>query len=150
MFKQILLATDGSESAKKAEDYALYLTKTDRADLTVVHVLDDKLCHYGYVDQLVPGTTKEEFVSYVISERESTAREVIREFTEKAEAQGVSFELKLRQGEPSKEIVAVAREEEKDLIIVGGRPPHKRSRFKLFGTAEKVASQSPCSVIIVI
>ncbi|OCC14170.1 Universal stress protein UspA [Dissulfuribacter thermophilus] len=153
MFKKILLATNGSESSKKAEDYALYLVKREGAELTVVHVLDDKLCHYGYVDQLVPGTTKEQFVSYIISECESTAQKVILEFTKKAEEQGLSFSLRLRKGEPYKEIVAVATEENMDLIIIGGRPPHKRrSRFKIpgTGTAEKVAKLSPCSVMMVV
>ncbi|MBT8764074.1 universal stress protein [Desulfohalobiaceae bacterium Ax17] len=150
MFKKILLATNGSKASKKAEDYALYLVKTSGAQLTVVHVMDDKLCHYGYVDQLVPGTTKEQFVSYVLSERASAAQQAIYEFNEKAKEQKILYDLKLRRGEPAKEIVAAAAEEKCDLVIVGGRHPSERKLFKSTCTADKVASQSPCSVTVII
>jgi len=150
MYKHILLATDGSDSVKKAEDYALFLAGTSRADLTVVHVLDDSLCHYGHVDQLVPGETKEGFVSYVISEREAASREVIEEFSRKAANMEVDYSLKVKQGTPAKEIAAVAGEERADLIIMGGRHPGRRRRFRVATIADKVAAQSSCSIMTII
>ncbi|BCO08039.1 universal stress protein UspA [Desulfolithobacter dissulfuricans] len=150
MFKHILLATDGSESVRKAEDYALYLSRACGADLTVLHVLDDSLCHYGHVDQLVPSETKDGFVSYVISEREAAAREVIREFSRKAASQDVKYSFKLKQGIPAKEIAVVADKEKVDLIVMGGRHPARRPRFRVATTADKVAAQSRCSIMTLI
>jgi nucleotide-binding universal stress UspA family protein len=150
MYKHILLATNGSDSVKKAEDYALFLANINRAALTVIHVLDDSLCHYGHVDQLVPGATKDGFVSYVISEREAASKEVIEEFSRKAATLEVKYSLKLKQGDPAKEITAVAGEESVDLIIMGGRHPSRWQKLRMPNIADKVAVQSSCSIMTLI
>lgn len=150
MYKHILLATNGSDSVKKAEDYALFLANSNQADLTVVHVLDDNLCHYGHVDQLVPEATKDSFVSYVISEREAASGEIIEEFSKKATTLKVDSSLKIKQGEPAKEIATVADEERADLIIMGGRYPGRRRRFRVATIADKVAIHSRCSIMTLI
>lgn len=147
MFRRILLATNGSDSVKKAEDYALYLTKITGAELTVVHVLDDTLCHYGYVDQLLPSEAKESFVSYVISEGEAVSQEIMQEFSRKAASQEVNYSFKIKRGVPAQEIAALAYKDKSDLIIMGGRYPSRREGFRLVTFADKVIAQSVCSVM---
>lgn len=148
MFKHILLATNGSESAQKAEDHALYLTKTSGAVLTVVHVIDDSLCHYGHVDQLVSGEAKDSFVTYVISEAEAAYQRIIQRFSRKAAALGVEYSLKYKQGVVVKEIVAAANQGQADLIIMGGQHSAKRKGFfRLATLAERVRAHTTCDTV---
>lgn len=147
MFKHILLATNGSESAQKAEDHALYLTKISGADLTVVHVIDDSLCHYGHVDQLVSGETKDSFVAYVISEAKAVSQGIIQEFSRKAASLDVKYSLKFKQGVVAKEIVAAANQGQADLIIMGGQHSARRKGFRLATLADKVTALTPCNTM---
>lgn len=147
MFKHILIATNGSESARKAEDHALYLAKISGADLTVVHVIDDSLCHYGHVDQLVSGETKDSFVTYVISEAEAASQEIIQEFSRKAATLDVKYSLKCKQGVVAKEIVTAANQGQADLIIMGGQHSTRRKGFRLVTLADKVNALTACNTI---
>ncbi|MCP4114011.1 MAG: universal stress protein [Desulfobacteraceae bacterium] len=150
LYNHILLATDGSESAKKAEENALLMAKANGARLTVVHVMDDSLCHYGRIDTLVPAGAGEDFNHYVISEQESEARKVIRRFTVLAESSGVNFDLSVRLGNPVTEIAAVSDELSSDLVIIGGKKNPGVRGVKFTGTADKVAAECRCSIMIII
>ncbi|OQX18373.1 MAG: hypothetical protein BWK76_07685 [Desulfobulbaceae bacterium A2] len=147
MFQHILLATDGSESAHKAEDYALYLGGACGAALTVLHVQEDRLCHYGHVDQLVPGETKEGFVNYVMAEQQETGDRILREFSRKAARRGVPYTFKMKQGVPADEIVATAMQEQVDLLIIGGGHAGWLKGFRCRGVADKVTAMVPCTVM---
>ncbi|MBL4902592.1 MAG: universal stress protein [Desulfocapsa sp.] len=148
MFKHILLATNGSESAQKAEDHALYLTRISGVALTVVHVIDDSLCHYGHVDQLVSGESKDSFVAYVISEAEAASREIINEFSRKAASLDVEYSLISRHGEVAVEIAAAAKQAQADLIIMGGQHPVRGKRVRFATLADNVTAQTACNTMI--
>ncbi len=47
------------------------------------------------------------------------------------------------------EIVRVAREEHIDLVVIGSRGMATRANFFLGGTASKVVTYAPCSVLVV-
>lgn len=149
LYSHILLATDGRESAIKAEEYALCLAKSAGAGLTVVYIMDDSLCHYGQVDTLAPAGTGDEFSNYVVSERESCARKVIERFNGLAESRDVGFDLEIRQGNPAQEIAAISAEIGADLVIIGGKKSPGVWGVKFTGTADKVASRCRCSVMII-
>jgi len=94
IYHHILLATNGSVSARKAEEFTLNLCYNGDTELTVLHVQDDHLCHYGYVDQLVPGGTKEDFVQYVLEEQQEAGDRILEEFTRKATTHGIAYKPK--------------------------------------------------------
>jgi nucleotide-binding universal stress UspA family protein len=56
----------------------------------------------------------------------------------------------LREGDPALEIVALAKEEDFDLVVVGhGGAGRVKEFFGLGGTSEKVVHLAPCSVVII-
>lgn len=147
MYHHILLATNGSVSARKAEEFTLNLCNIGGTELTVLHVQDDHLCHYGYVDQLVPGGTKEDFVQYVLEEQQEAGGRILEEFTRKATTHGIVYKLKLQRGEPAEQIVAIAQKEEVDLVILGGGRAGGRHFLAHRGVAAKVTMMLSCTVM---
>lgn len=54
----------------------------------------------------------------------------------------------VRLGHPAEEILAVAQEQEADLIVVGARGQSRTEPFRLGGVAQKVVKYAPCSVLV--
>lgn len=148
MIHHILLATNGSEKSRKAEDYALHLAKLSNAELTVLYVVDDRLIHYGQVDQLVTKKAKDDFISYVKETNDSESGRVMHHFSQKAEKQGVFFSTCIRKGDPEKEIVSAAAEKSSDLLILGGLKDSGGGIMPSSKTVGKVIKKSACPVFI--
>ncbi len=56
--------------------------------------------------------------------------------------------LMIDSGAIADEIVTMAEEEKMDLIVIGSRGLGATGRFSLGGTAMKIISQAPCSVLV--
>jgi nucleotide-binding universal stress UspA family protein len=55
----------------------------------------------------------------------------------------------IRLGHPATEILAVAKEQDADLIAVGARSQTRPGPFRLGGVAQKVTKYAACSVLVV-
>jgi nucleotide-binding universal stress UspA family protein len=148
MINHILLATDGTGEALKAEDYALYLARISGAALTVLYVDDNRLMHYGQVDQLVTEKTKEQFITYISEKNQAERCRVLDNFSKKAQQEGVLFSSIIRSGAPDKEIAAAASENSVDLLIIGGRGAAGHSILPSSGVAGKLLKKSPCPIFV--
>lgn len=149
LYKHILLATNGSQAAKKAQDVTLYLGRMGGSRLTVVHVLDDSLCHYGRFDTLVPVGTGDDFCQHVMADRISEGQTVVSDFTRAAEQSGVEFKLEIRQGDPVSKICELAEAIDADLVIVGRDKNKKRSRFKSAGISDRLRARLTCTLMAI-
>ena len=147
----LLLATDGSKSAQKVEDFAFQLSGNYGAKLTIVYALDDSLCHYGEVDTLAPLEARESFISYVIDEQKEVADKLAKALLEKAaKNNNAKYELKVRQGEPLDVIAAIAKEENVDVILVGGKRLKKSRGFKILTLSDKLGSQTDQNILTIV
>lgn len=144
-YSHILLATNGS-TAGKAETHALFMAKTG-IPLTVLHILDDNLCHYGKVDTLVPSGTGEDFSKYVLSEQKSAAKMKLGRFIALARDANISYELLIRPGNPAGQIAKTAEKIKADLILLGGKHPGGLVKFR--GTADKLAGKTSCTIMVI-
>jgi nucleotide-binding universal stress UspA family protein len=54
-----------------------------------------------------------------------------------------------RLGRPADEIIAVAKQKQADLIVMGAKGLGAVGRFILGSVSTRVAQQSPCSVLVV-
>jgi nucleotide-binding universal stress UspA family protein len=110
--KEIVIATDGSESAREAVDFGLELAKENEAEVTFVHVLpaDDYV-----VRGRAPAIPKPHHVEMDESEA------ALSEAAETAQGAGVSYALERISGDTVAEILAVADAKKADLIVVGSR-----------------------------
>ena len=137
LYRKILIATDGSESARKAADSAIELARLSGAKIYAVYVIDRSI--YSSVPEDLEWEEAmyaqfrelgEEAVSYV----EKTARDA-----------GLQVEPTLLEGHPAEEIVNFAEKNGVDLIIVGSLGKSGIERFLIGSVSEKVvrSAKSP-------
>jgi nucleotide-binding universal stress UspA family protein len=136
---KILFATDGSQGSAMAEAYACALAQSWGASLTVMSVLEfppgmnpDYAVNRLYLDELM---------------QEVTTRLV--DFTARAGGLGLSAQSRIATGIPSEEVLAVARAEEADLVVVGTRGKTGLEHVLLGSTAERIIRMAPCPVLTV-
>jgi nucleotide-binding universal stress UspA family protein len=108
----ILIAVDGSPSAREAVDFGLELAADQHATATFVYVVQA-------VDVLPAGG----FGITVSVPHEPTAKDTaaLDAAREQAEEAGVNVHTRLLRGDPADEIVAYADTIDADLIVVGSR-----------------------------
>ena len=125
---RILTAVDFSEPARASFNYALALSRTHQAELSVVHA--------------VPGVRS---LAWYAHERAA----LIAALRQTAEAAGVRFKVSVKHGDPADVILLHARATRPDVIVLG---THQRSgfdRFRLGSVAETVTLQATQPVLVV-
>jgi len=139
--KRILVPTDFSDSARHALSYGISFAKEYRAQLTLVHVVENFAV--GYASDLFPVPMAE-----VYQEIAGYARSELGKLAAFAREKGVA-EIKehVVQGRPSVEIMRIAREEESDLIVLGTHGKGVLDKALFGSTTERVVRKSPCPVL---
>ncbi len=137
--RQVLIAIDGSQGAKKA----LFRGGRIAARLgSRVHLLSVAM------PLVVPDLSEEEEERF----RNQAVLET-KLLLERASASlgkmGIRPRVHFRLGDPVQEIVACAREVRADLLVLGTRKHRGAKRFLLGSVSAQVVEQAPCSVLIV-
>ena len=73
----------------------------------------------------------------------------LNEFEEMDETSGIKFHGLIREGSPAKTILAVAKEEDIDLIVIGSSGKSGFDRFIMGSVAEKVVNAAKCAVLVI-
>jgi nucleotide-binding universal stress UspA family protein len=138
---RILIATDGSDSAREALEFGLDLAAEQGAWAFVVHVVPavDVMPYpnIGYVAPALP----HEFTEH--------DRESLQEAAELAAEKGVRVETALLKGRPADEIVAFADNIDADLIVVGSRGHGVITSALLGSVSSAVVHESRRPVLVV-
>lgn len=141
-FEKILVATDFSEYAEVACDYALTLAVTFDASITVLHVINEPVDLRGfYVPHISFEQLEKEIESGAASMLEKFCSDNLKEFK--------NYRTMTVTGVPYEEIIRVASELEASLIVIG---THGRTGLDhlIFGsTAERVVRNAPCPVMTI-
>lgn len=137
MFKNILLAFDGSAHAQKAAQIAADLARQYRASLCLVHIYDP-----------IPDYLGEPFLQEAISKRTEAADRVV------AQAQALLGELpqletEILEGPPAEAILRVAGVRKVDLIVMGTRGLGQLQGLLLGSQSQKVLTHAACPVLLV-
>jgi nucleotide-binding universal stress UspA family protein len=141
--KKVLLATDFSDCAKTAQDYAAAFAEQFQAELHVLHVVVDTslmVAEYGAALTLPP-----DYLEQLKSQAKHGVDRIVSASVKRSGA-GISA---VRLGSPPLEIVKYAGEHGIDLIIIG---THGRGGFMhlLLGScAERVVRKAQCPVLTV-
>ncbi len=139
MIKRILFATDFSRWARRAEDYACALACSWRASLTV-------LCVAEFPPGLNPNyPVNQEYLADLMKRASSQ----LADLKGRAEPRGIAITTRMAAGIPSEEVIAAARAEDSDLIVVGTRGKTGLAHILLGSTAERVIRGAPCPVLAV-
>lgn len=142
LFEKILFCTDFSSNADFAFSYALNLAKLNpNSTLYLLHVVPESDAQFwkNYI--------------YEIDNVDQKAKQDIEEhldqtYRAKIPAE-VRFEPIFRIGRESHEILAVAREKQVDLIVMGRHSQGSLQKAFFGNITEKVARQAPCAVLTV-
>jgi nucleotide-binding universal stress UspA family protein len=141
MFRTILLATDGSENARRATEAAIGLARdlSVPAAVIVVHVATSPPSQSRMV--------RANFDVHALLEED--ARQAVKGTLDRFEEAGLSYTLKVALGDPVAEILAIARKESADLIVIGSRGLGAIRGAVMGSVSQKVAQTADCPVMIV-
>lgn len=145
MTKRILVATDGSESADRAVDFAAQAAKDAGADLLIVNVIGG----FGIPETVFERISNPEQVWLREALRSDSAR-ILTRARERAFRAGVPIiQLDSREGDVAHTIIAVAEEKDAVTIVVGKRGAGRVAGLLLGSVSQKLVSLSPLPVTVV-
>jgi nucleotide-binding universal stress UspA family protein len=143
MFKHILLATDGSDSAQHAAKKAMDLARIHGAQVTATFVVDP----YPYIG--IGSANPVGFQSYMAAAQESAAR-TFTHLSDMAQTAGVRLEVRLVEDAHVVDgILAMAEQAAADLIVIGSHGRGGLQRLLVGSVATKVVSESTRPVLVV-
>jgi len=144
MFKQILLATDGSAASAHAAQLAVNMARTLNAKLTALYVSDP----YPYLG--IGEVNPMGYQAYSAAAQQHAAQ-AHAQVEELCKAGGAPVELQVRLVEDvaaASGIVESAKELGADLIVMGSHGRSGIARLMLGSVAGRVVAESPIPVLI--
>ncbi|MBQ0710555.1 MULTISPECIES: universal stress protein [unclassified Ochrobactrum] len=148
MYRNILIATDGSELAEKGVDQGVALAKETGAKVTFVSVTE-LLPSYGIVVAAEWASSPAAFQEY----REAitkAATEILSKAKAKATELGVSAEaVHVENQSPAQGIVEAANARDADLIVIASHGRRGVNKLLLGSQAAEVLSLSTVPVLVI-
>jgi len=133
----ILVPLDGSQDSQKALLQACDLAKNYQANLILVYVIDKPLS-LNLLDRKEYLEILRKFGNKVLIKGKQTS-----------ENKGLDVTTIMKEGNITNEIVKLAKNKKCNLIIVGSKGLGATARFFLGSVSNKLANNSPCSILIV-
>jgi nucleotide-binding universal stress UspA family protein len=141
--KNILVATDFGEAADMALSYGRELARTFGARLHVVHVVQDLGVHIGAPEFSAS-------VGRLQMEVEESARNRTNALISDEDRQALRAQAAvLTHPSAAQAILAYARDEQVNLIVMGTHGRKAVGRMVMGSVAERVARTAPCPVLVV-
>ncbi|KAA8472056.1 MULTISPECIES: universal stress protein [Bacillaceae] len=138
MYKNILLAVDGSEHSIRATQEAIKIASlSNECTIKIVFVADFSKAK----NEVLHAQGKEEL--------ELSRRKRLLPIEEKLKSNGVSYEIKILHGEPGPTIVDYANKGNFDLVVLGSRGLNTLQEMVLGSVSHKVAKRVQCPVLLV-
>ena len=125
LFQTIVVGTDGSPTARIAEDVATMLARATGGQVLVVSAFD------GNTDAKL------------------TAEEAVKDARTRVEAAGIDSWSEVVEGEPAAALVKFADHVNAELIMIGEIGMGEARLLRLGGVPDRISHSAPCSVLIV-
>ncbi|RXA21256.1 universal stress protein [Methanosarcina sp. MSH10X1] len=139
--RQILIATDGSETANEAADFAMEMIGCSGAKVYAVYVIDTTPYRSVSLDKIWSKETLDEF--------ERAGHEATSYIEKIAKDAGVEAESRILRGHPAEKIVTFAEDNNIDMIIVGSLGKGGYEKVVLGSVSEKVVRHAKVPVLVV-
>lgn len=152
--RQIVAATDGSDTADRAVDFAAELASKFTVDLVLTYVISASstalagggLAHPA-TDLRAPIRVESTSLSQVLTD---AANDILAKAKARAQARGARrVHTELRTGEPAEMILLLAKEHDAGVIVLGKRGRGRLAGLLLGSISQKVMMLAPCAVIVV-
>ncbi|PRR80472.1 universal stress protein [Clostridium vincentii] len=138
MYKNILLAVDGSENSLRAAQEAIKIASLcDKCMIEVVVVVD------------FSQAKKEVLHSQGKEDLELARRKKLLPIEEKLKLNNLAYEIKILRGEPGEVIVDYANEGKFELVVIGSRGLNAVQEMVLGSVSHKIVKRAKCPVLIV-
>jgi len=137
--KKILVPVDGSDSSKKALEFAVAMAKSAKAHITVLEVIEEFGPLPGYYEAAPPGKDRLKWISEQRFEKVHT----ILDTTD------VKWDRKIEEGYAADTICDIAAKGHYDMIVIGNRGLSAIGRFLVGSVSDRVVHHSPCTVTVV-
>lgn len=144
MFKKILVPVDGSEGSWRALNTAVEIGEKFGSELLVVNVIQP----YNNA-ALLAVPLDHATVSQGNSELEKIGDKVLEMAQERLSSYKNGTEFSLEVGHPSERIIALAKKEKVDAIVIGSRGLSGIAEFFLGSVSSKVSQYADVPVLIV-
>jgi len=141
MFDTIVVATDGSDSVRRAVDVAVDVAACFDAEVHAVYVVDS-----GEVES-TPDEVREDLRD-ALDDRGSAALEQVTGAAAERDPD-LDVTIEVREGRPATEITEYARDVGADVVAMGTRGRHGENRFLIGSVAERVVRTCPIPVLTV-
>ncbi len=142
-FRSILVATDGSKYSAAAASEAIGIAKRNNSDLTVIAVVPAELAAPTDIE-------------FAMAQRELIAEKEMHEAEKNAKAvkdaalkEGVSVKAFVMTGKPADAIIETAKDNKRDLIVLGSHGRTGLEKLLMGSVAERVIVLSPAAVLVV-
>lgn len=141
--KRICVATDFSKPANRAFQYALVFAGQFKAELHLLHVIEDIIPTVPEPGLAMLPT--QEIMNSLRKASEDGMKKVLAEH----DAKGIAVKQVIREGVPFREVCDYAKKESIDLVIVGTHGRSGLTHLLLGSVAERVVRSAPCPVLTV-
>ncbi|NNL58086.1 MAG: universal stress protein [Nitrosopumilus sp.] len=133
----ILVPLDGSKYSEKALLHACDMAKNYQSRLILLYVVE-KAIPLNLLD-------RKEYLKIL----REVGNNVLTKGKKITTQQGVDSKIVLKEGNITNEITKLAKKEQCNLIVVGNKGLGATARFFLGSISNKLANNSPCSILIV-
>ena len=146
--KKILVATDGSDNAKRAEEVAVKLAKEYGAELTILDVVTELVY---FLSPPPTGVAPAFDQKDLFGTFEKEARKLVDQSVQRAKAQGVKARGEVLHSIQSVvyEITHYAQDKDVNLIVIGTRGLGGFKRLLLGSVSSGVVTHAHCNVLVV-
>ena len=144
MFERILIATDGSKHSERAAEAGIEMAKLYGSAVTALFVVDIGK-EYGPLGDLI-SKVADDLIAGIRRNLQNQGDKATKRVEEMAEKAGIAVTRKIVEGYPAEDIIAVAKEGDMNLIVMGGIGATGLEGFLLGSVADKVVEAPifPC------
>lgn len=140
MYKNIIIAMDGSENAKKALDRAVVLAKMNKSKLYIVNIIDTRT--WANIEAHIAEKLQQE--------AEVFSQSLMDSYNEAELADIEDVNIIVEAGSPRTMIThEISRRVNADLIICGASGLSKTARFLLGSVSENIVRTAECDVLVI-
>lgn len=138
MFKNILVAVDGSEHALKAAEVAGDLARNLKTNLRMITIYDP-----------IPNYLGEPNLQNIIDQRLEQAERIISEAQQRVGSVPGEFVTEKLEGPVAEAVLAVISALSIDLVVMGTRGLGRLGQLLIGSQSQKVVANAPCPVLLV-
>lgn len=149
MFKKILIATHGTNGAKKAEELALEIACQNEAELFALYVINSNWSSLTGIEWLNASHTRMKFYRHLETELYKKAEKTLGDINNLAVKRGVKINNIISVGVPEDVLVDECLKNQIDLLVLGRKAKGERAEYKYSLQLKKIKNHVSCPILLV-